>query len=513
MEKLITLYCLFFIIGNINAQNQPPVISNLTADVDYSNNTISFSYDLSDNENNTVEISLQVSDDEGQTYDVNTSSATGDVGFPISEGNGKQIIWTAPNLATNYKTRLIADDLQPVDIQLIIDQVDSSRLWADLSFLEGVRHRVTGNDLLNDTRDLLQQSFTNYGLNTTIQEVDFNGYLGQNIIGSLEGKTEKEKVLIIDGHYDTTSDSPGADDNATAVAGVLEAARVLSNYGFDKTIRFIGFDLEEEGLAGSTEYTGSGILLNEDTEGVFNLEMIGYYDNSPNSQVFPVAFGTLFPEAQALVAADSFRGNFITNVSFEPMTAIGDAFHNASNTYVPDLKVIDLKHPSGLIIPDLFRSDHASFWLVGISALMITDGANFRNPFYHTPADTKDKLDIDFFTNVVKATIATVAEMAGVRNCTSATVDILSSTSELNCTINIFPNPIDEFIQLSFGDCIDEKLEVQLFDVNGVLILEKNISPSLNNTLTINDESLTHGIYFLKIGNGNRFLTKKIIAF
>ena len=224
MKKLITLYCLFFIIGNINAQNQPPVISNLTADVDYSNNTISFSYDLSDNENNTVEISLQVSDDEGQTYNVNTSSATGDIGFPINEGTGKQIIWTAPNLVTNYKTRLVADDLQPVDIQLIVDQVDSSQLWANVGFLEGVRHRVFGTELLNDTRDLMQQSFTNYGLNTTIQEFDFNGYTGQNIIGELAGKTEKENVLIIDGHYDTTSDSPGADDNATAVAGVLEAA-------------------------------------------------------------------------------------------------------------------------------------------------------------------------------------------------------------------------------------------------------------------------------------------------
>ena len=66
---------------------------------------------------------------------------------------------------------------------------------------------------------------------------------------------------------------------------------------------------------------------------------------------------------------------------------------------------------------------------------------------------------------------------------------------------------------MSFGDCNDKDLEVQLFDVNGVLILEKNISPALNNTLTINDDSLSHGIYFLKIGIGNRFLTKKIIAF
>ena len=106
----------------------------------------------------------------------------------------------------------MADDLQPIDIQTIVDQVDSSLLWTDLGFMEGIRHRNTGNELLNDTRGLLESRFSNYELNTYKHEVDFNGYTGQNIIGDLYGKIEKEKVIIIDGHYDTcllyTSPSP-----------------------------------------------------------------------------------------------------------------------------------------------------------------------------------------------------------------------------------------------------------------------------------------------------------------
>ena len=514
MKNLTLLLFLFFISININAQNQAPLISNLTADVDYSNNTITLTYDLEDNENDAVEIILQASDNEGQTYAINTSAATGDLGFPINIGTGKQIIWQAPSPVANYKIRLIADDLQPVDIQAIVDQVDSSFLWTDLSFMEGIRHRIAGIDLLKDTRDLLDHRFTDYGLETYHHEVDLNGYLGQNIIGDLYGKTEKEKVIIIDGHYDSIDHSPGADDNATAVAGVLEAARILSNYGFEKTLRFIGFDLEEEGLVGSSGYVVNGIPAYETVEGVINLEMIGYYDNTPNSQTFPPAFANIFPDVQALLEADSFRGNFITNVSLAPMTAIGDAFHATANTYVPDLKVIDIKNPSGLLIPDLWRSDHAPFWGANLPALMITDGANFRNPNYHSLADTKETLDIDFFTNVVKAAVGTMAELAGIRNCTSATVDILSNTEELNCGIDIFPNPVEEFIQLSLGDCTDKNLSVQLYDVSGFLILEKNISTQNSDFLTINTHPLSSGLYFLKIETKDgRFLTKKIISY
>ena len=165
------------------------------------------------------------------------------------------------------------------------------------------------------------------------------------------------------------------------------------------------------------------------------------------------------------------------------------------------------------MIPDLWRSDHAPFWGANIPATMITDGADFRNPNYHTGADTKETLDLLFFTKVVKASVATLAELAGVRNCTSATVDIISSTDELDCAINIFPNPVEDFVHLSLGDCLDKNLDLQLFDVSGFLILKKNISNQNSSSLTINTHPLSTGIYFLKIGNEEGFLTKKITVF
>jgi len=143
---------------------------------------------------------------------------------------------------------------------------------------------------------------------------------------------------------------------------------------------------------------------------------------------------------------------------------------------------------------------------------MINDGANFRNPFYHSDGDIRETINQPFFTNVVKAAVATLAELAVIRNCTSATVDILSSTKKLNCDFNILPNPVDEFIQLSLGDCFDKDFTIKLFDVSGILILEKNISHQNQSLLTINTHPLHTGIYFLKIETENSFFTKKIIT-
>ncbi len=515
MKKISLLLFLLFLFGkNVNAQNAAPIISNLIASTNLSNNTITLTYDLEDLENDDVEITMLVSIDGGVTFADPIVNVNGDIGFPITPGAGKLITWNAMNLSLDYKIKLVADDLQIIDIQTIVDQVDSNRIWDDLTALEGIRHRTAGLAQLENTQMMIEQNFLDHNLEVEIQELPITNYVGKNIIGKLKGKSESPDVYILDGHYDSVSTSPGADDNATAVAGVLEAVRVLSNYNFEHSIKFIGFDLEEFNLVGSVSYVSNSIQNQEPLKGVINMEMIGYYDDTPFSQSFPTIFQNAFPDANVLLQADSFRGNFIINAGTTQFTELQDSFYSAAQTYVPELKVINLIATNFVDLPNqaLLRSDHASFWFGGRSAIMLTDGAEFRNPNYHTANDVKENLDLNFMTNVVKASIATIAKLANVRNCTSAEVDIISSTNELNCDFEIFPNPVGEQLKLNLRDCGLENLQVEIYDLKGVLVLEKNYQSLNSGFITINLQELKTGIYFLKIKDGERFLSKKIIV-
>lgn len=515
MKKIFPLLFLLIFFGkNILAQNAAPTISNLTASTDFSNNTVTLTYDLEDLENDEVEITLLISTDDGITFEETTANVSGDFGFPIIVGNDKQITWVAPNLLVDYKIKLVADDLQIVDIQTIVDQVDSNRIWDDLTNLEGIRHRTAGLAQLENTQMMIEQNFIDHHLEVEIQELPITNYIGKNIIGKHLGKSESPDVYIIDGHYDTVSNSPGADDNATAVAGVMEAVRVLSNYNFEHTIKFIGFDLEEFNLVGSVSYVSNSIQNQEPIKGVVNLEMIGYFDNTPFSQSFPTIFQNAFPDANTLLEADSFRGNFIINAGTTEFTALQDSFYSASQLYVPDLKVINLIATNFVDLPNqaLLRSDHASFWFGGRPAIMLTDGAEFRNPNYHTPDDVKENLNLNFMTNVVKASIATIAKLANVRNCTSVEVDIISNTNELNCDFGIFPNPVLDEIKINISACGLENVAVEIYDLRGVLVVEKNNQQANGSFVTVNLQGLKTGIYFLKLKDGERFFSQKIIV-
>jgi hypothetical protein len=515
MRKISPLLFLVFFFGKtLTAQNAAPTISNLVANTNISNNTITLTYDLEDLENDDVEITMLVSIDDGVTFADPIMNVSGDVGFPITPGVGKLITWNAMNLSLDYKIKLVADDLQIIDIQTIVDQVDSNRIWDDLIAMEGIRHRTTGLAQLENTQMMIEQNFIDHNLEVEIQELPITGYVGKNIIGKYQGKGEAPDVYIIDGHYDSVASSPGADDNATAVAGVLEAVRVLSNYNFEHTIKFIGFDLEELDLNGSIAYVTNSVSTQEPIKGVVNLEMIGYYDNTPYSQSFPTIFQNAFPDAHVLLEADSFRGNFIINAGTTAFTEFQDSFYSAAQDYVPELKVINLIATNFVDLPNqaLLRSDHAPFWFFGRPAIMLTDGAEFRNPNYHTLNDVKETLNLNFMTNVVKASIATIANLANARNCTSATVDIVASTNELNCDFEIFPNPVSDELKLNIADCGLENVEVEMYDLRGVLILEKKNEQVASNFITINLQELKTGIYILKIKDGERFSSKKIIV-
>lgn len=511
------LFALFFVYTSLLsfAQNQVPQISNLFVAAS-SNFEATIYYDLADAENDAVKITLLVYSEDGTGALLSTENAIGDVGFSVMPGTNKTITWPVPAEGM-FQMKLIADDLQGVDIQELVDQVDSNELRANLEFIVGARHRTSAPEHLAAIKDSLEQRFLRSNLETYRQDFPFGTYTGQNIIGRLEGTAKPDTTYIIDGHFDTVSNSPGADDNGSAVAGLLEVQRILAPHQFSKTLRFIGFDLEEAGLRGAIAYNATGIEANETIEGVFNLEMIGYYTNEPNTQMFPTGFELLYPDVYAEIEADEFRGNFISNIGDGNSVALQMAYDNAAIQYVPSLKVASIIAPPNWqsITPDLGRSDHAAFWNQGIPALMLTDGSEFRNPHYHSPNDLIETLDFTFMADVVKAVVAAVATEAEISHSSfvEGEISYIDAVHQpLDCGLRLSPVPTFDKLTLGFDNCVEEELTLQIFDIAGKLVLTQVVQPQLNSEMTISVNYLNSGVYWLNLSNGERNLSRKIIV-
>lgn len=467
---------------------------------------VEITYDVADAEGEDVEITLLASADSGHTYLANTDSVSGDVGYPVVPGTGKQVVWNYADTISNilsYQIKLVADDQFTINIQDIVDQVDTHRILQTLQHIVGIRHRNVNIAHLNVTKDAIAQHFTQLGLQTRQHSFTYQTYIAHNIIGRLPGQEDERSTYIIDAHFDGVAVSPGADDNASGIAGVLEAARILSQYNFAHTVKFIGFDLEEAGLVGSRAYVSQGGMpAYDDVKGVFNFEMIGYYSAQANSQQFPFGFNVLFPNAYAQSAADSFRGNFITNVANTNSIPIQQAYDSAAARYVPALKVVSVAVAgTGSIAPDLRRSDHASFWDEGYRALMLTDGANFRNPNYHTANDTLGSLNLNFMANVIKATIGAVCMEAGLKHSTSATAYISQGTGvgeplSARQEVRVFPNPVAGVLTITTR-LPAEKITIATLD--GKVVAEyTNPKPSMQ----INTATWAHGAYLVQVYTG-----------
>ena len=252
-----------------------------------------------------------------------------------------------------------------------------------------------------EARLYLQDAFGALGLDVSVQGPHMN------VVGELIGATTPERIYVVGGHYDhLEGDSPGGDDNASGTAGVLEAARVLSRYHFESTIRFIGFNAEEDGLAGSKDYVDNLVLpKGENIAGMINLDMI----LRPGSDVEPD--NVIDVEVEALF-------------EHEPSVAWARAFQQAAADFVPRLVVNDT------IIDTESTSDNDSFREGGFPAILVIENSlpDFwdANEYYHTSEDASDRLANDpnspsgvtydhaFATDVVRAVVALVAQRAGL---------------------------------------------------------------------------------------------------
>ncbi len=520
MRKVLLLFAMF--ISSLSmAQNNAPVVSNIRLQIDDANRMMYVYFDVSDTENDSLEILFAITNKQGNSWMYNTSTATGDIGYPHLPGQNKMIAFDYDTIIYGFnleiKVEVFADDRKGFNIADLVAQVDTNRLKADMDSLVGTRHYTIPSQKLQSIKDTLTARFNRDQLELDVHSFQFQSYQAQNFIGTHNGHAQANQHVIIDGHYDCVSNGPGADDNLSAVVGMLEASRILSKFPFHKSIKFIGFDLEELGLLGSKEYVKNGRDLNEKNVGVLNFEMIGYYSEKTGSQKLPAGFNQLFPAAYNEVVADSFRGNFITNVGNVASSLLVDTFNACAKKYVPELKVISVKAPGkSTIAPDLRRSDHAAFWDADIPAVMLTDGANFRNKNYHSALDVIDSLNISFIQNVVKATLATAASIAKPMHAGVASIDTMMNQEVLGAvtqkkiayTMNITPNPASTHARIKWTKEFGAT-EIQIYDAKGQL---QYCSATKGEEHYLFTEYLPAGLYTIKLQGAGGLLLGKLVT-
>ena len=248
---------------------------------------------------------------------------------------------------------------------------------------------------------------------------------GVNIVAVLPGRDIDAGTLVLGAHYDSIEGSPGADDNGSGIATLLEAARLFSlltqanldettadevvESPFPRSLKLVFFDQEERqpdgtGLLGSLAFTQEPANI-ENVDGAIILDMVGYACRSAGCQKYPEGLPLPnLPEA----------GDFLAVLGLSDHTDLIGAFMGSGQSNWP--RVVSLPIPKATLgmFPDLARSDHAPFWEKEIPAVFVTDTANFRNANYHTARDTPETLDVSFFTgsaqHVVNATITMLSQ-------------------------------------------------------------------------------------------------------
>jgi hypothetical protein len=286
-----------------------------------------------------------------------------------------------------------------------IEGADPERLRAHVEMLSlNCSPRYYSNiENLEKAASYVRSEFARAGLKTSDQPFNVGERTYLNVRG-FAGKDSTERI-IVGAHYDTAGELPGADDNASGVAGLIELARLLGARAPGGQVELVAYSLEEPPFFGSP-YMGSAIHAsslkreNVNVRLMFSLEMIGYFTDLPNSQQFPSSLLKLFYPS---------TGNFITVVGRIQDGLIVRRVKKAMSD-AAELPVHSINAPT--FIPGVDFSDHRNYWLMGYNAVMITDTAFYRNPAYHTSEDVPNTLDYKRMAMVVEGVYAAIEKFS-----------------------------------------------------------------------------------------------------
>ena len=275
----------------------------------------------------------------------------------------------------------------------LVAEVSAERLRAGVEALESFQTRDATTSAALAAANFLYDSFRRLGLDTRYEDFTFTGTIdgvrtaglpATNVVATIPGRVSPDQIVVVGAHYDsfgreqTRTFAPGADDNASGSAALMEIGRVLSRQPCDFTVRIVAFGAEEYGLHGSRQHATAARAAGERIIAVLNLDMIGYTDRVPEDL------------------------DLVVNTESEWLAS---RFAAAASRYAP--------LPIAQRLDPLQRSsDHAPFWDSGYTALLGIEDAVLNNPYYHRATDTVETLNFDFATAVTRATLAATADLA-----------------------------------------------------------------------------------------------------
>jgi Zn-dependent M28 family amino/carboxypeptidase len=259
-------------------------------------------------------------------------------------------------------------------------------------------------EALSRAADYIDGQWRTSGYDVIRQSYEVDDVCCSNLEITRAGKRHPEDILLIGAHYDSVIGSPGANDNGSGVAVMLEMARRFADVQPDRSVRLVAFVNEEppfyyRGQMGSMVYATAARKRDDNIRLMLSLETVGYYSDRPGSQRYPPLFRYFYPD----------KGNFIAFVSDlrsrTMLRRFAAAFRQHSDFPSEDVATFSW-------VPGVGWSDHQSFWRSGYRALMVTDTAFYRYPYYHTPGDKPDALDYTAMATLTEGLCAAVLNLA-----------------------------------------------------------------------------------------------------
>lgn len=260
-------------------------------------------------------------------------------------------------------------------------------------------------EALTKTRAYINERLRAWGYSPVEQPFNYKGREYFNIEAAIEGGRAPREIIVVGAHYDTVEDTPGADDNDSALAVLLEMCRLLKDSSPARTIKFVFFSLEERPAfatrsMGSEVYAGKQKEAGADIRGMVCLEMVGYFSDKAGGQTVPIAL-----MGKGISTTPDFIGVIGNSSSSGLVARVRSSIEAGSRVPVESLV-------ASSIIPGVDFSDHRSFWRMGYEAVMITDTAFYRNPNYHTTRDTIETLDFEKMAGLLGGLIKAVQDLA-----------------------------------------------------------------------------------------------------
>ncbi len=295
----------------------------------------------------------------------------------------------------------------PLPTATDVDAATAAALAKDVQALAGDigERNYLHTAALDDAEEFVAGRFNGAGYEAVDRhDFDVDGVTFTNLIAEVPGAGRKDEIVLVGAHYDTAPGTPGANDNASGVAVLLALAQRFAHEKPARTLRFVAFANEEPPFfdtndMGSRRYAQHVKNRKEHIVAMLSLETLGCYSDVEGSQHYPFPFGLLYPDT----------GNFVGFVSDMASVSLTRAAVGSFRTHV-EFPSEGAAVPG--MIPGIYWSDHASFWPLGVPAVMVTDTAPFRYEHYHQGDDTPEKVDVARLARVTRGLIGVVDDLS-----------------------------------------------------------------------------------------------------